>query len=59
MPGGNYDRLIVSIMDGLMGLPGDVDVIPGHGTVTSIGYERTNNPFLQPFNEREELFPEE
>ncbi len=46
-------------MDGLMGLDGDVDVIPGHGGVTNIGQERTHNPFLQPFNEREELFPDE
>jgi hydroxyacylglutathione hydrolase len=52
--GGDYDRLIVSVMDKLMGLPGDVDVLPGHGMRTSIGDERTHNPFLQPFNESEE-----
>lgn len=59
LPGGNYDKLIVSLMDGIMGLDGDTDVIPGHGPVTNIGRERTHNPFLQPFNEREELFPDE
>lgn len=59
LPGGDYDKLIVSVMDKIMGLPGDTDVIPGHGPVTSISHERTHNPFLQPFNEREELFPEE
>lgn len=53
-PGGDYDKLIVSIMDKLMGLPGDVDVLPGHGPRTSIGRERTRNPFLEPFNEPEE-----
>ena len=47
--GGDYDREIVSIMDGLMGLPGDVDVLPGHGPATSISVERTQNPFLQPW----------
>lgn len=57
LPGGDYDKLIVSIMDSLMGLPGDVDVIPGHGPVTNIGKERTHNPFLQPFNEPEEEVP--
>lgn len=50
---GDYDKLIVSIMDKLMGLDGDIDVIPGHGPVTNIGHERTHNPFLQPFNEPE------
>ena len=52
--GGEYDKLIVSVMDRLMGLPGDVDVLPGHGTWTTVGNERTGNPFLQPFNEPEE-----
>lgn len=52
--GGDYDRLIVSVMDKLMGLPGDVDVLPGHGHRTTIADERTHNPFLQPFNEPEE-----
>ena len=40
-------------MDKIMGLDGDIDVIPGHGPVTNIGHERTHNPFLQPFNEPE------
>ncbi|MBR6932278.1 MAG: MBL fold metallo-hydrolase [Bacteroidales bacterium] len=50
-PGGDYDALIKSIMDRLMGLPGDVDVIPGHGPRTTIGREAMTNPFLIPFNE--------
>lgn len=52
--GGDYDREIISVMDKLMGLPGDVDVLPGHGRRTTIADERTHNPFLQPFNEPEE-----
>ena len=40
-------------MDRLMGLPGDVDVIPGHGPRTTIGREAMTNPFLIPFNEPE------
>ena len=47
---GDYDKEIVSIMDKLMGLDSDVKVHPGHGCGTTIGYERTSNPFLQPFN---------
>lgn len=52
--GGDYDLEIVSVMDKLMGLPGDIDVLPGHGGMTTISDERTHNPFLQPFNEPEE-----
>ena len=51
---GEYDDLIVSLMDKIMGLDGDVTVWPGHGPKTDIGHERTHNPFLQPFNEKEE-----
>lgn len=47
---GDYDKEIVSVMDKLMGLDADVKVYPGHGGSTTIGYERTHNPFLQPFN---------
>ena len=49
--GGDYDKEIVSVMERLMVLPGDVEVYPGHGPSTSIAVERTSNPFLQPFNE--------
>ena len=49
---GDYDRLIVGIMDRLMGLDADTAVFPGHGRSTTIGEERTHNPFLQPFNEK-------
>lgn len=54
LPYGDYDKLIVSIMDKLMGLDGDVTVCPGHGGGTTIAYERTHNPFLQPFNWKDE-----
>ncbi len=53
-PYGDYDSLIVGIMDKLMGLDGETEVIPGHGPSSNIGRERTHNPFLQPFNEKEE-----
>jgi len=49
--GGDYDKEIVGIMEKLMVLPGDVDVLPGHGPASCIAEERTSNPFLQPFNE--------
>lgn len=38
---GDYDRLIVGIMDRLMGLDAGTAVFPGHGHSTTIGEERT------------------
>ena len=52
--GGSYDSLIVSIMDKLMGLDGDTTVLCGHGRPTTISDERTHNPFLQPWGEKEQ-----
>ena len=57
LPGGAYEQLIVSIMDGLMGLPGEVDILPGHGRSSSIGRERMTNPFLEPWGEPDETEP--
>ncbi len=54
LEGGDYDKLIVSVMEKLMGLDSDITVLPGHYGSTTIGEERTSNPFLQPFNEPEE-----
>ena len=47
LPGGNTQQILKSIHDRLLPLPDDVKVIPGHGTNTTIGMERENNPFLQ------------
>ena len=49
--GGDYDQLMASIKDKLLYLPGDTDVIPGHGQPTTIAREGMSNPFLEPFNE--------
>lgn len=49
--GGDYDQLMVSIKEKLLNLPGETDVIPGHGQPTSIAREGMTNPFLEPFNE--------
>ena len=51
LPGGEYDDLIRSIMDKIMGLDGDFTLLPGHGSETTVGYEAVHNPFLVPFNE--------
>lgn len=55
LPGGDYDREIVSIMEKLIFLPGEIDIYPGHGPASTIARERRENPFLEPFNEREEM----
>ena len=46
LPGGDHARLIKSIREKLLNLPGDVIVYPGHGEPTTIGFEKENNPFL-------------
>ena len=45
--GGNYDELITSIKTKLFSLPDDTLVYPGHGPLTTIQYEKNNNPFLR------------
>lgn len=50
----DYDDEIRSIMEKLVILPGDIRIFPGHGGESTIGCERENNPFLEPFNEAEE-----
>jgi hydroxyacylglutathione hydrolase len=47
LPGGNTRKLLASIHERLLTLPDEVTVIPGHGNRTTIGQERTSNPFLQ------------
>jgi len=45
--GGDYDSIINSIKDKLMIYPDDIKVFPGHGAPSTIGRERTSNPFLR------------
>ena len=47
LPGGSFDKIIRSINDKLLALPDETIVIPGHGSLTTIGEERENNPFLK------------
>ena len=46
LPGGDYDTLIRSIHTQLLVLPDETKVYPGHGPMTTIGFEKMNNPFL-------------
>ena len=51
LTGGDYDVLMDSLLHKVMVLPGETDVIPGHGQPTTIGREGMVNPFLEPFND--------
>ena len=55
LEGGDYDSIILSIMEKLVWLDGGTLILPGHGPRSTIGVERISNPFLEPFNEKEEL----
>lgn len=46
LPGGDYNTLIQSIKAKLLTLDDDFTVYSGHGSSTTIGYERASNPFL-------------
>ena len=46
LPGGDHETLLRSIKTNIFTLPEDTIVYPGHGPSTTVGYERTNNPFV-------------
>jgi glyoxylase-like metal-dependent hydrolase (beta-lactamase superfamily II) len=46
LPLGDHQTLLNSIRNQLFVLPDDVEVYPGHGPLTTIGYEKKHNPFL-------------
>ena len=45
--GGDYSILLKSIQEQLFRLDDDVTVYPGHGPKTTIGTEKSNNPFVR------------
>ena len=45
--GGDFDSLRKHICSRLLVLPENTVVYPGHGDITTIGYEKKNNPFLR------------
>ena len=46
LPGGSMQKILRSLRDTLMALPDETVVVPGHGSLTTIGEERESNPFL-------------
>jgi len=47
LPGGDFDTLIRSIRTQLFPLPGNTQVLSGHGDATTIEEEKMHNPFLR------------
>ena len=47
LPGGDYETLIHSIQTQFFTLPDETKVYSGHGPVTTIGFEKQNNPFVK------------
>ena len=45
LPGGDRDLLLSGIRQKVLPLGDDVRVLPGHGPATTIGVERTTNPY--------------
>jgi hydroxyacylglutathione hydrolase len=45
--GGDHDTILRSIRGRLLTLPDDTRVVTGHGPSTTVGDERTTNPFLR------------
>jgi hydroxyacylglutathione hydrolase len=47
LPGGDYGAMLRSLAAKILPLPDDTVVLPGHGPATTIGAERSTNPFLR------------
>lgn len=46
LPGSSFDKLMVSLQKKILTLPDNIVCFPGHGAATTVGAERTGNPFL-------------
>ncbi|HEX9968568.1 MAG TPA: MBL fold metallo-hydrolase [Acidimicrobiales bacterium] len=52
LPGGSFEELAQSMVEKILPMPDEVQVLPGHGGVTTVGQERRFNPFLLEFQQR-------
>ena len=48
LPGGDMQTLMASIREQVLTLPDATTLYPGHGPPTTVGQERSTNPFLVP-----------
>ena len=47
LPGGNHENLLNSIQQKIMQLPNETMVYSGHGSSTTVGAEKIENPYLK------------
>jgi glyoxylase-like metal-dependent hydrolase (beta-lactamase superfamily II) len=47
LPGGSFPKIMSSLHEKVLTLPDETVVVPGHGSLTTIGKERAENPFLK------------
>ena len=47
LPGGDFNTLVNSIQTQFFTLPDETKVYSGHGPVTTVGFEKMNNPFVK------------
>ena len=47
LPGGSTETMLTSLRDKILPLADDTVVLPGHGPETTIGRERSTNPYLR------------
>ena len=47
LPGGSFETLESSIKEKVYSLPDETIIYPGHGDETTVGFERSHNPFVQ------------
>jgi len=48
LPGGDFHALMRSIREQVLTLPDDMELYPGHGPATTVGFARVGHPFLVP-----------
>lgn len=46
LEGGNFDQIVESITNKIFTLPEDFLIYPGHGRMTSVGWEKEHNRFM-------------
>ncbi len=48
LPGGDFEKLEVSIQEKIYSLPPETKLLVGHGPPTTVSHEMQNNPFVRP-----------